>query len=395
MSRISLKSQLRLCTVAAALAMAASSSMTPATVMVNQVNLVTDSNASLVSLGFTPAAHEDPHLINPWGVSYAPAGPFWVSNQGTATSTLYNGAGVPQPLVVSIPQNPTGPAGPTGQVFNGSSSFGLPSGGPGLFFFANLDGSIAGWNPAQGTSAVKVASGEGAVYTGLAIGNAGGKDFLYAANNAGGTIDVFDTNFANAAFAEGSFTDPGPNPLGLAPFNVRNIGGHLFVTYATPGPEADEAALGTGFVSEFNPDGTFIRRLTEGGQLLSPWGLEVAPSTFGDLAGALLVGNFSEDEGLINAFSLADGSFLGSLLDSKGDELEIPYLWALTTGNGRLAGDPGKIYFAAGIGDEEHGLFGELSPVPEPGEWAMLLTGFGMVGVALRRRRPTLKPLAA
>lgn len=393
MSISSLKSELRLCTVAAALAFAASSSMALAAVKVQQVNLVTDSNASLVGLGFAPAAHEDPNLINPWGVSFGPAGPFWVSNQGTATSTLYNGAGVPQPLVVSIPQNASGPAGPTGQVFNASSSFALPSGGKGLFFFANLDGSIAGWNPAQGTSAVKVASRDLAVYTGLAIGKSGGNDYLYAANNATGTIDVFDTNFAKAAFAEGSFVDPGANPQGLVPFNVRNIGGHLFVTYATPGPDADEAALGTGFVSEFNLDGTFIRRLAEGGELLSPWGLEIAPSTFGDLAGALLVGNFSEDEGLINAFSLTDGSFLGSLLDSQGNELEIPYLWSITTGNGGLAGNSGKLYFAAGVGDEEHGLFGELSAVPEPGEWTMLLAGFGMMGVALRRRHLTRRTL--
>ena len=138
---------------------------------------------------------------------------------------------------------------------------------------------------------------------------------------------------------------------------------------------------------------TFIRRLAEGGELLSPWGLEIAPSTFGDLAGALLVGNFSEDEGLINAFSLTDGSFLGSLLDSQGNELEIPYLWSITTGNGGLAGNSGKLYFAAGVGDEEHGLFGELSAVPEPGEWTMLLAGFGMMGVALRRRHPTRRTL--
>lgn len=392
---ISLKAKLRLCTVAAAIAFAASGGSAPASVKVQQTNLVTDNNASLVSLGFAPAAHEDPHLINPWGVSFAPTGPFWVSNQGDATSTLYDGTGTPQPLVVSIPQNATGPGGPTGQVFNGSSSFALPSGGPGLFFFANLDGSISGWNPAQGTSAVKVASREAAVYTGLAIGNSGGQDFLYAANNSQGTVDVFDANFARASFPESSFRDPGPNPMNLAPFNVRNIGGHLFVTYATPGPEADEAALGVGFVSEFNLDGTFIRRLAEGGQLLSPWGLEIAPSSFGDLAGALLVGNFSEDEGLINAFSLTDGSFLGSLLDSSGDALEIPYLWALTTGNGARAGDPDKLYFAAGIGDEEHGLFGRLTAVPEPDEWLLLLTGFGMVGVMMRRRRAAPKALAS
>lgn len=373
--------------VAAYLTLATMSATALASGRVGQDNLVTDDQAALTALGFTAAAHVDPHLINPWGVSFAPTGPFWVSNQGDATSTLYDGSGTAIPLVVAIPQNATAPAGPTGQVFNASNSFVLPTGGKGLFFFANLDGTISGWNGAQGSTAVKVAGGDApAIYTGLAIGNSGGNDYLYAANHLTGAIDVFDGTFAKTTLA-GNFTDPGANPLGLVPFNARNIGGHLYVTYAVAGADADEASLGAGFVSEFNLDGTFVRRLATGGELLSPWGLEIAPSSFGSFGGALLVGNFSEDEGLINAFSLTDGSFLGSLRDAHGDEVEIPYLWALTVGNDGSAGDTDKIYFAAGIGDEEHGLFGRLTAVPEPAEWAMLLTGFGMVGAAMRRRK--------
>lgn len=358
-----------------------------------QINLVTDDQAALTGLGFDAASFVDPNLINPWGVSFAPTGPFWVSNQGSNTSTLYNGAGQPQALVVSTPvEEPGGPLGPTGQVFNGGGGFNLANGGSGLFFFANLDGSIAGWNPASGTSAthvVPVASeSRAAVYTGLALGAVGSNRYLYAPNGATGQIDVFDSSFAATTLA-GNFVDPGPNPNGLVPFNVSNIGGHLFVTYTIAGPDSDEAPLGTGFVSEFNTDGTFIRRLTDGGPLASPWGLAIAPDTFGDLAGALLVGNFNDEFGQINAFSLADGSFLGAMLDTDGNPFNIPYLWALTPGNGGNGGDLDSIYFTAGIGDEEHGLFGEfeVAAIPEPASWAMMLMGLGAVGLALRRRK--------
>lgn len=358
--------------------------------LVDQANLVTDDQSVLAGLGFDPAVTVDPLLINPWGMSFAPTGPFWVSNQGTGTATLYNGAGAKVPLTVNTPQNATGPAGPTGQVFNGTSSFALPTGGPGLFFFANLDGSIAGWNPAQSTNSVQVVpastAGRPAVYTGLALGMTGGNDFLYAANNLSGTVDVFDTAF-NKVSLTGAFVDPGANPGGFAPFNVHTIGDKLWVTYATPGPGADEAPLGSGFVSIFNMDGTFVERFAEGGQLLSPWGVALAPSSFADFAGAVLIGNFAEEDGLINAFRLSDGTFLGSLRDRSGEAIEIPYLWTLTFGNGGMGGDVDKLYFTAGIGDEEHGLLGRFTIVPEPGQWLLMLGGFTLLGMQIRRRR--------
>jgi uncharacterized protein (TIGR03118 family) len=354
-----------------------------------EINLVTDDQSVLTGLGFTPAAFVDPHLINPWGMSSSPTSPFWVSNQGTSTSTLYNGAGAPQALVVAIPSREAPPSGPTGQVFNAGGGFNLSNGNSALFLFANLDGSISGWNPTAGTNALRAVPPSGdrkASYTGLAIGSIGSDKYLYAPNRVTGKVDVFDSSFTLKTLT-GNFVDPGANPNGLIPFNVTNIGDHIWVTYSVAGPDADEAALGSGFVSEFNPDGTFVRRLTEGGPLSSPWGLAIAPSSFGDLGGSLLVGNFSDEFGQINAFSLTDGSFLGALMDAHDNPITIPYLWALQRGNGGNGGSTSSIYFTAGIGDEEHGLLGELRAVPEPTNWMMMLLGFGVLGNSLRRSR--------
>lgn len=357
-----------------------------------QTNLVTDDQSVLAGLGYGPAASVDPHLINPWGVAFAPTGPFWVSNQGDGTSTLYNGSATVLPLVVKTPGSSVGPSGPTGQVFSGGTGFKLADGNPGRFFFANLDGSISGWNPAGGTTATRVVgtstSDRPAIYTGLAIGQVGDQSYLYAANGATGRVDAFNSTFGAASLA-GNFADPGANPNGFVPFNIATIGGHVFVTYATAGPDADEAGLGAGFVSEFNPDGTFVRRLTSGGPLASPWGLALAPSSFGDLAGSLLVANFSEDFGTINAFSLADGSFLGSLDGPGGQPINIPYLWSILTGNGAAGGSQDSLYFTAGIGDEEHSLLGrfDVGAIPEPASWAMMTIGMGLIGGMTRRVR--------
>jgi uncharacterized protein (TIGR03118 family) len=347
---------------------------------------VTDDQQALADAGFDePAAFVDPNLINPWGVSFSPTGPFWVSNQGSGTSTLYNGEGEPQSLIVTIPG--TGDvSGPTGQVFNGTTSFGLPNGNPGLFFFANLDGSISGWN--TGTAAqVVVSASSDAVYTGLTMGATGGANYLYAANNLTGKIDVFDSNF-HAATLTGTFTDPGPNPDGFAPFNVQSINGLIYVTYATPGPDADEAPLGAGFVSVFNPDGTFVGRLIDsGGKISSPWGVTIAPDGFGKFGGALLVGNFSDEFGFINAFDPDTGAFLGQLTDEDGEAIIIPYMWALLVGNDGQGGEADDLYFSAGIGDEEHGVFGEISAVPVPAALALLMSGLGTLFGFGRRRR--------
>jgi len=380
------RGRLRPALLAASFALALPYSTQAISQQVSQTNLVTDSNAFLISQGMSAATTQDPNLINPWGMSYSSTSPFWISNQGHGNTTLYNGAGVPQPqptpLVVSITGGAP-PSGPTGQAFVGGSGFNLAGGGNAVFAFANLNGGISAWN--GGSNAIVQSITPGAVYTGLALGSSGGSNYLYAADHAGG-IDVFDQNFTFHALA-GDFTDPGL-PSGLTPFNIANIGGVLYVTYAQAGPDADEAPLGSGIVDRFNMDGTFIDRFVTGSlsnNVLSPWGITQAPSAFGPFGGAILIGNFAEEDGFINAFSQSDGTYLGRLL-SGSDPYSMPYLWSLgTRPTGGAGSDPNAVYFTAGIGDEEHGLFGRLNAVPEPSSWAMMLMGFGAMGLAVRR----------
>ena len=354
---------------------------------VSQINLVTDDQVFLTSQGFAQAANVDPNLINPWGMSFSPTSPFWLSDQGTGVSTLYNAAGAPQSLVVTIPGSASGPSGPTGQVFNGTTDFQLTPGNSARFIFANLNGTISGWNPAVNpTNAVVAATTAGAIYTGLAMGSNSGGNFLFAANRAGGTIDVFNASFAPTTLS-GSFLDPNL-PGDVAPFNVTNIGGTLYVTYAAGGADADEAPLGTGIVDRFSTDGVFLDRFVTASlsnNVLSPWGVVQAPDSWGAFANAILVGNFAEEDGFINAFAL-DGTYLGMLMVGS-NPFNVPYLWALGTRAEGSGFNSNAVYFAAGIGDEEHGLFGQLVPVPEPATWAMMLMGFGAVGLAMRRRR--------
>lgn len=364
-------------------------------------SLVTDDQDALAAEGFGPAAHVDPNLVNPWGVAFNPGGgPFWVSNQGTGTSTLYTGDGTPfpagSPLVVNIPQSVVAPTGPTGQVFNGTGSFVLNSGGktgPASFIFANLDGSISAWNntgdPTQAVTVVPAGALGPAVYTGLAIASSGGENFLYAVNGATGQIDVFDSSFTPVA-TSGGFADP-TVPAGLHPFNIHEIDGLLYVTYAIPGPASINADLGLGAVSVFTPEGEFIRQVASGGLLTSPWGITVAPDGFGEFSNALLVANFHNDYGYILAYDIDTGDPLGAMRNPDGSLLSIPGLWELLFGNGGLGGDSGSLYFAAGLTDELHGLFGAITPfqVPEPGAAVLLLTALAPFGLALRRRAHT------
>jgi uncharacterized protein (TIGR03118 family) len=210
--------------------------------------------------GLSPVT--DPNLKNPWGVAFGPTGPFWVANQVTSTATLYNGTGQKQPLTVTIPT--LGGGGPTGQVFNDTSDFALATGGKALFLFANLDGSISGWNAAQGTSAQVQVTGTAAAYTGLALGNNGSGNFLYAADALGNKIDVFDGAFTPTTLA-GAFVDPSL-PAGFTVYNVQKIGQTLFVTY-------ENETTGGGVVNAFDFNGVLLRRVTSngsGGPLDSP-----------------------------------------------------------------------------------------------------------------------------
>ena len=309
----------------------------------------------------------DPNLVNAWGISFSPNGPFWISDNHTGVVTVYNGAGRPfpadHPLVVTIPPptNGTSPSAPTGQVFHAGPGFEVTLGNPALFIFATEDGTISGWNPAaNATHAIlKIDnSGANAIYKGLALAPANGGPRIYAANFFAGTIEMYDANFAPVSIA-GAFHDVNL-PAGFAPFNIQYIGGKLWVTYALPDAdkEDDVPGPGNGYVDVFNTEGTLLQRFASQGPLNSPWGLALAPQGFGAFSGAMLIGNFGD--GRINAFDPASGEFLGPLREPSGAALEIEGLWALTFGNGANAGETDLLYFTAGPEDEEHGLFGQI-----------------------------------
>src|SRR5438309_2116506 len=260
------------------------------------------------------ANHTDPNLANPWGIASSATSPFWVSDNHTGVSTLYNSTGTPLALIVTVPPPSGGipPSAPTGVVFNATSDFQVA--GPGTaahFIFATEDGTIAGWN--SGTNAILEVdnSAAGAVYKGIALGNNGISNFLYAANFHSGAIDVFNGSFAPTTLA-GHFTDPNL-PAGFAPFNIQNIGGSLLVTYALQdaAKHDDVAGPGNGFVDQFDLNGVLERRLISDGALNSPWGLAIAPGAFGAFSNDLLVGNFGD--GHIHAFDPTTGAFLGTL----------------------------------------------------------------------------------
>lgn len=340
---------------------------------------------NLVSDGFTAADNIDPNLKNPWGIAASPTGPFWVSDNGTGLSTLYNSSGTPQPLVVTIP--PAGSGVPTGVVFNPTNDFQITAGGltgKAVFIFAGEDGSLSGWNPSVGVASATNpanAASPGPVYKGIAMGNNGVGNELYTADFTKGTIDMFNSSFVY----DGSLSDTTVDP-GFSPFNVANIVGKLYVSYAKvkAGTHDDEAGAGNGFIDVFNLDGTLDKRLVSHGALNSPWGMVQAPSSgFGAFDNALLVGNFGD--GTINAFDPNTGAQLGTLTDAQGHPIVIGGLWGLTFGNGGSGGDLGKLYFTAGANDEADGLLGSLQAVPEPS--VFLALGAGLIPLLRRRRR--------
>jgi uncharacterized protein (TIGR03118 family) len=339
-----------------------------------QTNLVSD----LPGLAKTT----DPDLVNPWGVSFSPTSPFWVSDNGTGLATLYNGAGDKLGLVVTVP--PPGGAAPTGQVFNGN-----PANFNGShFIFATEGGTIASWT--SGTSAaLDYSSPVGAVYKGLAMGSVGGSSYLYATDFHNGTINVFDNAFSPHTFGAGAFTDPNL-PAGYAPFNIQNVGGKLYVTYAVQdaAKHDDVAGAGNGIVDVFDMQGNLVQRLISHGSLNSPWGMAIAPTGFGNFGNDLLIGNFGD--GTINAFDPLTGSLIGQLDGTNGKPLINLGLWDLTFGNGGSGGSQSDLFFTAGIPGpdniEDHGLFGSIASTPEPGTLALI--GSGLLGlIAYRRRR--------
>jgi uncharacterized protein (TIGR03118 family) len=342
------------------------------------------------------ATTTDSQLVNPWGVSFANGSPVWISDQGTQTSPLFavtgsTGVGNAPLFTVNIP--PAGASGPTGQVANaGGMGFNVngigANGAPAAFIFANLNGSISAWNGSPLTQAFTQTTVSGASFTGLAINHTDTE--LFAANTAGaGGIDVFNNAFQQVMEPAGAFVNPAAG--GLVPFNVTDLGGNVFVTYAPSGHTAQTMAKGgQGAVAEFTESGVFEKSFTNNA-LASPWGVAIAPSSFGKLGGDLLVGNFSFVPGvadMINAFNPVTDALVGSIEVNPGAGNTAGGLWSIVFGGSGSDGTPDTLFFTDGINGETGGLFGSLTAVPEPSTWAMMLAGFGGLALlAVRRRR--------
>ncbi len=340
-----------------------------------QTNLVSDVAQPPNADGTT--VNVDPHLVNAWGLARSASSPWWVNNGGTGTSTLYTGAGGTVPLVVTIPnaQGATGPSMPTGMVFNGTTDFALAPNNPAAFIFATKNGTIAGWGPPAtpvagglSTAITKVDEGQaGAVFTGLTWVEFNGAHFLLAANFRENQIEVFDKNFARASLP-GQFQDT-TRPANFAPYNIQAIGPLVVVTYAIQNAAGTAPVPGGGIVAVFNCQGRFLFELQNGPWLNAPWGVALAPQDFGVFSHHLLIGN--RFGGTIAAFDPATGAFKGNLLNTAGAPIAIDGLWDLEFDNrgGNEAGTTATpstgpaLFFAAGIDNYAHGLFGTLTPV--------------------------------
>ena len=318
---------------------------------------------NLVSNQIGAARHTDPLIVNAWGLVHAPGSPWWVSDNNSGWSTLYDAAGVTvQQLKVLIPTaGENGPGSPTGIVWNPSTSSEFQvRGWPSVFLFATLDGTISGWAPqsnfneaivAVNTSASKTPS----VYTGLAITNRASGNRLYAADLANNKVDVYDGNFNLVT----SFTDS-KLPAGFAPFGIRDIDGLVYVTFASV------TGGSGGFVDIFKEDGTPVtpgRHLLEGSPLNQPWGIAAASRNFGPLSNTLLISN-NTNGGTINAFDGTTGKFVGTIKNTSGKAIVINQLWGIDFGDGTKGGQngrPNQLFFTAGPSGNLAGTFGVIN----------------------------------
>ncbi|CAE6831394.1 TIGR03118 family protein [Paraburkholderia nemoris] len=328
------------------------------------INSQSFTSTVLVSDGAVSAPHTDPNLKNAWGIAFNPKGFVWVADNGTSVATLYDGNGVPQSLIVSIPNGTSGPANPTGIVFNGTTDFTVSQGGKsgvGAFIFSGEGGTITAWAPAVApTNAIVMfddGSG-GAVYKGLALASNGTANFLYATDFHNNKIDVFDKNFAKVAMP-GKFQDA-TLPAGFAPFGIQAIGAKLFVTYAKQDAAAHDNVDGSGlgFVDVFDTSGNLLQHFASAGPLNAPWGVAQAPGNFGRFSGDILIGNFGD--GTINAFDPASGQSLGAINLPNGTAFVQPGLWGIAFGNGLDNQPTNTLFFAAGPNDEADGVYGRI-----------------------------------
>ena len=294
------------------------------------------------------AKHQDTLLKNAWGLAYAPGGAFWVSDEASGWTTLYDGQGNIQSLKPVIPPaSGTGPGTPTGMVYNGSQEFKIKN-WVSEFLFATLDGTIQGWSGFNPSSTLIGVTSKGAVYTGLAITSKSSGNSLFAADNANNKIDIYNGTFSLV----GSFTDS-TIPPGFAPFGIQDIGGQLYVTYAsTTGGSG-------GFIDIFTESGSFVKRFAHGAPLNQPWGFAVAPTNFGTFSNALLISN-NTSTGTINGYNLTTGKLIGTMKNTLGKNLTINGLWGLKFGGGStLNGQKNQLFFTSGPSDTD-GYFGVI-----------------------------------
>jgi uncharacterized protein (TIGR03118 family) len=322
----------------------------------------------LVSDGVVSAAHTDANLKNPWGVAFNPFGDAWVADNETSMSTLYDGEGNPNSLVVSIPPGVAGEGSPTGLVYNGSPTDFVVSdengrSGPAVFIFAGEHGTISGWSPDVDSSRAILVhddGDEGAIYKGIALAGNGTENHLYVTDFHNRSVDVYDSHF-HEIDVSGGFRDPAI-PSHYAPFGIQNILGSLYVTFARQDAagEDDVPGPGFGYLDVFDVDGHLIRRLISRGALNAPWGMALAPATFGRFSNRLLVGNFGN--GMINAFNPDSGEFVGTLRASDGNVMVNDGLWGIAFGTGLFHQDTNALFFTAGPNDESDGVYGRIDP---------------------------------
>jgi uncharacterized protein (TIGR03118 family) len=325
-----------------------------------QTDLVVDSKS------ISSTATVDTNLVNAWGLARG-SGPWWVADNGTGLSTLYDNTGAIVPLVVTIPppMNGTPPSAPTGTAFNFTKDFRVQPGKPSFFLFVTEDGTISGWNPGVDplNAILKVDnSQQGANYKGVAIARKGANSRLYASNFASGKVETYDGAF-HPVTTSGGFQDSNL-PANYVPFGIQNVGGNIVVTFAhrLPGSEDEDHGVGLGYVDVFDFDGNLLLRLQHGPSLNAPWGIALAPSDFGAFSHRLLIGNFGD--GKIHAFNMVSGKEEGTLLNPDGTPLAIDGLWALEFGgDGAKNGLATQLFFTAGPNDESDGLYGSISPV--------------------------------
>lgn len=302
---------------------------------------------NLVSNQAGQAKYVDTNLINPWGLAQGPGNdPVWAADTGTGVASVYKQkTGKIGNEVVTIPDgNPTGVVYvPSGTGFgiseNGNS-------GDAIFLFDSYAGVISGWNRSVDAKNAVIAytSPNSSFYTGLAIDPS--SQLLFAADLANNAVDVLDNTFT----LTNTFTDTSL-PKGFSVFNVAVINGDVYVTFTK---NFFFGKKGNGYVDIFSESGTLLQQLIAKGPLNSPWGITIAPASFGTFANSLLVGNLVD--GKINAFDPDTGKFLGTLSDKKGKPIVISGLWAL---------DPvpkGAVTFSAGPDYYNDGLLGLIEP---------------------------------